>query len=130
VATPRPFGVGPYGTGPYSVYAEGGTVYLVSGLSGIAFDALATLRLTVQFRAASGITFDAWALRPDLTFTASAVSGIVFSLLAPLEFTWPGRAPCEIGGWAPTDGCEDGAWQPTTGCGAGTWGETRLETLP
>jgi hypothetical protein len=129
VAT-RPYGVGPYGTGPYERYGTGGTIWLLGGASGIVFAASAPLRLTLSFSAATGITFAAWATRPQLTFTAAAVSGIVFSLSAELEMTWPGWAPCEVGSWPPAGPCEDGTWTTPPACGVGSWGEIRLETLP
>jgi hypothetical protein len=130
VATPRPYGLGPYGTGPYSVNSAGGTVWLVAGASGIVFSVSAQFRLTLSMGAVSGITFAALATRPQLTFSPAAVSGIVFTLTAELEMTWPGWAPCEDGAWQPAGPCEDGTWTTPPPCGTGSWGEIRLETLP
>lgn len=130
MATPRPFGLGPYGTGPYSINAGGANIYVFGGLSGLVFDAWATPRLTLQFAAATGITFNAWSTGLQLTISPTAVTRIVFTLTAPLEMTWPGWAPCEDGAWQPAGPCEDGTWTTPPACGVGSWGEVRLETLP
>jgi hypothetical protein len=102
----RPFGIGPYGTGPYSRY--GNNIYEIGGSTGLTFTPSALPHLTMQCHAASAIVFAAWTSASQLTFNPTAVSGLVFSLTAPLETTW----------------------QPTPCCRQGTWGVIRLETIP
>ena len=125
----RPYGVGAYGEGLYSIW--GGNTFNVAGRSGITFNAQAlTFRLDYQVHAVSGIVFDVWSDGMGTELHPWAPTEIVFTVSAPLEFTWDAWAPCAPGGWQPTAGCETGAWGAPGACSEGAWDEVILETLP
>lgn len=124
----RPYGVGPYGEGLYSRY--GANTFDVAGRSLLLFGAQAlTFRLDHQVHAVSGIVFDAWSAGMGMDLQPWAPTQIVFTVSAPLEFTWDAWAPCAPGGWQPTAGCEQGGWQAPGACSGGSWRNVRLEEL-
>lgn len=102
MATPRPYGTGPYGTGYYSRYR--GVIYDAAGRTGLLFGAHATFAVTINPWATAGIVFAAWSAH-------AAYSWVVPPAHEP--GTWTPAAPCEGGVWALPPGCIPGNWQTT-----------------
>jgi hypothetical protein len=94
------FGYGPYGTGHYSRW--GGEIFAIQGRLDLVFTAAAAPRVTMQFAAASGITFDASALGVQRVISAEAIGGIVFEASGALAWTWDRLRPCATGAWTVT----------------------------
>lgn len=143
MATPRPYGRGPYGVGPYERFA--GNLYecagrssltwatkapmrrvagRIGGRTGIAFELQARVQKTVEAEARSSVVFDSLALGMTMIIGVQATAEIVFTAWAPGVLSWEGHAPCWPGGWLDADSCAAGAWTPPGAGGTGTWVST------
>lgn len=137
MATPRPYGIGPYGRGYYERWR--GTVYEVGGATVLSFSLQARPQRIIYLAAQTSIGFNvvaganlahamggltsiAFALQaaPQRIIHAEAITQIAFACQAELIESWRGLAPCEGGAWQLAD-CSPGEWTPAADCSAGTW---------